>query len=458
MASINADVAEVEAQLAAIRLRRNGVAAQRALAGGLSVALLAASLIVGTALRAGTTLFAVATTFAAAGTVAAIAYAAWRTRREWLSLPATAHLADTHAALDDRLTTLLAVAPVTPAPVLRPLLIDQIIDARSRWGVEALAPQRLSRWLALVPLSLFIFAATAFYARPPGGAAAQQASAKALHPTTADPLGAGAVSERAGQDDELFTRDANDVALVTGAKGDALKGRHAGDRTGKGASAGNRGGDQSNISADGAKGAAAGDALSEEGNLDSLRESIREAFGAPPETSVGGDGGERDDQRPGGGSGRGKRDSGPPDSAKQGDGAANADAGKPGDASDTSAQAANPGENTTENADQNNRGSGRGGAGSAGSNAVLGATGSQRIEPDAGAPMAIKLSAISGVSPSQREPQRPSDNVPAATSSRSRDNGPLPDLANQQLADVAMQQLDVGPEHEAVIRRIFTRE
>jgi hypothetical protein len=163
-------------------VRRNGLAAQRALAIALSTLLVAAAIVIATALRGSYTLFAVATALAGLAAAAAIAYIAWRTREEWLTLPATAHLADTHAALDDRLTTLLAVAPVTPTPVLRPLLIDQIVAALQRWDVDALAPQRLSRWLALVPLSLMILAATAFYARPPATATTQQAAHKLAIP------------------------------------------------------------------------------------------------------------------------------------------------------------------------------------------------------------------------------------------------------------------------------------
>ena len=273
MAPINGDVAEVEAQLCAIRVRRNGLAAQRALAVALSALLVAAAIVIATALRGSYTLFAVATFFAGLAAVAAIGYIAWRTREDWLTLPATAHLADTHAALDDRLTTLLAVAPVTPTPVLRPLLIDQIVAARQRWDVDALAPQRLSRWLALVPLSLMILAATAFYARPPATATTQQAAHKLAIPVA--PV-AGNTVETASQDEGLFSKG-DSGQLPPGAMAAAAK---AG-RNGTGSSKANQDGDRDGAGSPQMQGDAAPGVTADDSRLDRLRQSIRDTFGAP---------------------------------------------------------------------------------------------------------------------------------------------------------------------------------
>src|SRR5512143_3108617 len=272
MAPINADVVEVEAQLSAIRLRRNGLAAQRALAGALSTALVAASVVVVTALRGSVASFAIATALATLATLAAVAYAAWRTRREWLSLPATAHLADTRAALDERLTTLLAVAPLTPPPVLRSLLVDQLIGARQRWGIEALAPQRISRWLALVPLSLFVFAATAFYARPPAVADTRHASAKPLKPP-AQPLAGTTMVERAAQEERLFTNGDGHVTVATAARNGAMNGAPHGDRDSAEGTNSPMAGEGSIASA--AQGGMTSGDPSAAGKLDSLRQSIR---------------------------------------------------------------------------------------------------------------------------------------------------------------------------------------
>ena len=455
MAPINADVVVVEAQLSAIRVRRNGLAAQRALAGALSTALLAASLVVLAALRGSVASFAIATALAALVTLAGVAYAVWRTRQEWLSLPAIAHLADTHAALDERLTTLLAVAPKTPPPALRCLLVDQVVGTRQRWGLEALAPQRISRWLALVPLSLFVFAATAFYARPPAIADARHASAKPLKPP-AQPLAGTTVVERAAQEEGLFTNGDDHVTVATAARNGAMNGAPHGDRDSAEGTNSPMAGEGSIASA--AQGGMTSGDPAAAGKLDSLRQSIREAFGASPETDVRDRTADRN-RRDDGGSGNGDRDTSNGDAPRPDGASSGAARAENGERTDTSAaaQSVTPGAGTN-TADQGSRGSGRGGAGSAGSQGVLGAAGAPRLGGDKAAPMAIKLSAISGVSPSQREPQRRPEGLPAAATNASRSSGNLPDLADEQLADVTMQQLEVGPEHEAIIRRLFTRE
>ena len=456
MAPINGDVAEVEAQLCAIRVRRNGLAAQRALAVALSALLVAAAIVIATALRGSYTLFAVATFFAGLAAVAAIGYIAWRTREDWLTLPATAHLADTHAALDDRLTTLLAVAPVTPTPVLRPLLIDQIVAARQRWNVDALAPQRLSRWLALVPLSLMILAATSFYARPPTTATTQQAAHKLAIPVA--PV-AGNTVETASQDEGLFSKG-DGGQLPPGTMAAAAK---AGPN-GPGSSKANQDGDRDGAGSPQMQGDAAPGLTADDSRLDRLRQSIRDTFGAPKNstnnTPAGDKGGDKNgeakrDGAYGAGDSKTSTDAPPrPDGESTTARAANADRNDP-----TSDQGRQVTPGTGPNAsEQGSRGSGRGGAGAGGTNGVLGAAGSPQQATGKAQPMAIKLTTITGVSPSQTEPQRPNEDVPAASANASRATGPLPSLADEQLADVTMQQLDVGPEHEGIVRRIFTRE
>lgn len=442
MAPVNEDVAEVEAQLSAIRRRRNGLAAQRALAGAVSVALIGASLMVATALRGSTSLFVLATALAASGTATCVGYVAWLTWHEWLSLPATAHLADTRAALDDRLTTLLAVAPVSPAPPLRPLLLDQVIHARQRWGVEALAPQRVSPWLALVPLALALFVATTFYARPPAAAATRHTGARTSAMPAAPPAGA-TVAPRSAR--ALFTNDRGDStpAPATGAAATA--------RTAP--SGVSTAGEESAAAAGSSPfaGAAAGDTPSG-GALDKLRQSIQDTFGTTPEA------GER--QRGAGTDATNRGDKGTADNPRP-DGTSSttgqtADAQQSPATSSPRGQQADAADHATAGA-QGAHGNGRGGAANG---ATAGVLGTSAAPPGGGgktAPMAIKLSAVTGVSPSQAEPQRRND-VPAAAANASRTSGPLPALADDQLADATVQPLDVGPEHEGIIRRIFTRE
>ncbi len=457
MAPINADVAEVEAQLSAIRVRRNGLAAQRGLAVALTAILLAAAVVVATALRGSTTLFAVATCLAGLAALGCAAYAAWRTRQEWLSLPATAHLADTHAALDDRLTTLLAVAPVAPTPVLRPLLIAQIVAARRRWGIDALAPQRLSRWLALVPLALAIFAATAFYARPPASAVTRHADAGPVQ-LAAAPLAGSVVQTKPG-DEGLFSTASGDGTMTQGASTSTSRSAHRGNGGADGAkAAAAAGGDAGEIPG---QAAAAPGEVADENGLDRLRQSIRETFGAPPAPGSGGAAGDKGGEaKRDGQNGAGDDSTQSAKDAPRPDGSASSAQATSGDRNDPAsaeAQQMTPGAGPN-SANQGSRGSGRGGAGTGGSNGVLGANGAPQEAAGQGMPMAIKLSAITGVSPSQTEPQRRNQDVPAAAANASRTGGSLPTLADEQLADVTMQQLDVGPEHEGIVRRIFTRE
>lgn len=458
MAPINADVAEVEAQLSAIRLRRNSLAAQRALAVALSATLIAAAAVVATALRASATVFAVAAAAAAIAVGAAIAHATWCARREWLSLPATAQLADAYAQLDERLTTLLAVASLSPAPRLRPLLVRQVVGSRHRWDLGALAPQRLSGWLALIPLALLAFAATAFYARPPAAAGMQARSATAP-PLQARSLAGAEVVERSADERGAFAAGDQALALAGAAasdgKRDRAQRRAAAGAGAAGASMAATGSDAADT-ADG--GVETGDPAAG-GRLADLRQSIREAFGAPPENDIGMSP-HATAQRSGTGAGS-NGDRHPADDAQSdANGAGTGTSGnkdQPVDASSAGTRSATPGTDTNVD-EQAAKGSGRGGAGPAGSTGVLSAAGSPRLGSDPAAPMAIKIAAISGVSPSQTEPQRHPQSVTTSAAANARRTANLPDLANEQLTDATMQQLEVGPEHEAIVRRLFTRE
>jgi hypothetical protein len=454
MAPINADVAEVAAHLSALRLRRNGLAAQRAAAFALSATCTAAALVVAVALRGSATLFSVVTASASLVSLAAIAYAIWYARRQWLSLPATARLADAHAHLDQRLTTLVAIAPLTPAPDLRALLVRQVIDARERWDVSALAPQRLSRWLALVPLSMLLFAATAFYARPPATMAMRRL------PVAPRELEARSLTDPAGRKQsahpEALAYSGSQLAMVSGARGAMERGgaRNAGGASDAASLAHGAGGAPTAGAADG--GTEMGDVAAAD-QLADLRQSIRDAFGAPPERdlAMSAGGGQKHDHDTGSNGERGTDPGGarPGDQAR--DGSAGAEKDRPGSAGAPGAQSSKPGSDA--NGSEGAQGSGRGGAGGTGAQGVLGSAPAPQLA-GAGAPMPIKLAAISGISPSQREPQRrgvESGSGRAAPASR---NAKLPDLANEQLADVTMRQLEIGPEHEAIVRRLFTRE
>jgi hypothetical protein len=444
--AVNVDVAEVEAQLAALRTRRNTLLAQRALAYALSAILIAAALIVPLALRASMQLFAAASAAISLAALAAIAYCASRAWTGWLSLPATARFADASAALDDRLTTLIGTAPNHPASTLRPLLVAQLLSARRHWTVDALAPQRVARAVALVPAAATLFAAATFYARPPGTPKATSLRVDRAAPFPAGSMGEGR-SEDTNADAPLFADPAGeqpDAAAADTIDGDrrtaaGANGAPDGDQPiGEGA------GDGSALAAAPTDGAA--------GPLASLQDSIRQTFGGGPDGNASRSGAAPQGKSAGEGNSDGDRPG--------------ADSQAPGDAQSASARnqqpAPQPGEaaNPDAAAGKNGgaHGSGRGGGSATTAGTMFGGAAQARGAAADAAPMAIKLSAISGVSPSQHEPQQHAADVPAAPTNASRTGGRLPDMATTQLADATIQKLDVGPEYEGVVRRLFARQ
>lgn len=443
MAPINADadVAEVVAQLSALRLRSNGLLAQRTASYAVSTALLAAAATVATALRGNAELFAATAGVAGVATLGAMVACVWHLRVQWQSLRDTAHLADTGAALDERLTTLLTAA-APPSSSLRPLLIEQLLAARQCWSVAVLAPRRVARAVALVPMSLALFAATAFYSRPPADPH-PLATPRATHLDLS--------TNQRGKHDNTHQRGGagrgplapdSDSAASTAA--DADGGRHAGDS----ATASARRGGSASGSADSQM---AGDPLATSNGphpLSPLQQSIREALGA-----TGPRNGSAEERPPQQRAANGTADSGhaqfagdPGDRSSQHDGRQNVAA-----RSEQSSQLDGP-------ANPSQASSGRGGAGMRGAGAMFGHPGQVGDGAGDAAPMAIKLSAISGVSPSQQEPQHRAAALPSAPTTGSRSSRSLPEMATQQVADAAIHKLDLGPEHEGVVRRIFTRQ
>jgi hypothetical protein len=189
------------------------------------------------------------------------------------------------------------------------------------------------------------------------------------------------------------------------------------------------------------------------GAIDKLRQSIQHAFGAAPEKGEHPGGAATDAAK--GGERAGTND---PRAKDRSPAAGTAEArGQPATASRRGQEPA-PGDRTATDA-PNSHGGGHGGAAAGGAAGLLGAAAAPRARADDGssAPMAIKLSAITGVSPRQTEPQRRSD-APAVTADANRTGGPPPALTEEQLADATVRPLNIGPEHEGLIRRIFTRE
>lgn len=72
--------------------------------------------------------------------------------------------------------------------------------------------------------------------------------------------------------------------------------------------------------------------------------------------------------------------------------------------------------------------------------------------------LSIKLGAFAALAPSQVEPQRQVPPVGAVTTVASPGGSPPAELTDAQVPDAPLHKADVGPEHEAVVRRIFTRD
>lgn len=450
MAPVNADVAEVEEQLSALRSRCNALLAQRTVAYALTAVLVAAATVVALALRGNARLFAATATAAATAALATVGYCTWRAWKGWQSLPDTARLADAGAALEDRLTTLLAVAPTQPPSPLRPLLVAQLLDARRNWSIDALAPQRLARALALVPVALLIFAAAAFYARPPAGVRAPRARSAqvARLPQNADEEIEGGLPK---VEQALFSSRADDTGPRSAGDSTEMEGP-----SGPGSQTARDGHDPQDIAGNGpALHSPPADAAP--GALSALQRSIRQAFGASdsqPDSRARAE----PNQPPGqsGGTDAAARGNKPGNDPDRKSAAANGSREMPSSQGDSAQQPPQPDGAPTK--DGGTSGSGRGGAGGKSGGTMFGGGTQAKGSPADAAPMAIKLSAISGISPNQHEPQQRTADVPASPTNASRVGGALPDMAAEQLADASIQKLDVRPEHEGVVRRLFSRQ
>ncbi|MDX2169926.1 MAG: hypothetical protein SF182_22845 [Deltaproteobacteria bacterium] len=433
---------DVHAELHVLRRRLNGLRAQQSVALALTGITLCAALLMAVALRAAPIWFAIASWGGVLLLLGLLAYLPWRAYRAWLSLDDTAHLADRQSGLDGRLSTLLA-DPV-PTSRLRPILIEQVRLARPRWQAETLAPRRVAPALLLIPASLTVFSIAAFLVRPAARAT------HALQPWQSRPptLGGGADRESriALASADTDGGDGSSEKALTTATAQHGKGGAQGD--------GDRDGGRLDQQGD-AAGDAAGAAHDASGS-DRLREAIRQAMGADSEGAAphdargkrqGGTGGDsaaaqnQQDQPPGSGSN--------PDAP----GTHTADA-KP----NTAASQPHPDE-LAKVADARSGDGGTKGAGLGGAAGNL-FTEAPRAAAAGGAeakPMPIKLGAFAAAAPQRAEPQRRNGPV-SQVAMTSAGRAAAPDLALAQAPDAALQKLDLAPEHESIVRRIFTRE
>ena len=70
--------------------------------------------------------------------------------------------------------------------------------------------------------------------------------------------------------------------------------------------------------------------------------------------------------------------------------------------------------------------------------------------------LGIKLSAFGALNPGQAQPQH--ETPPTGGGAVGASRGGAQPLTDEQVPDAPLQKAEVAPEHEAVVRRIFTRD
>ena len=460
MPSFSVGFAQVEARLRVVRRRLNLLTLQDALYLSGAVATLAGALLVVLALRGRASFFAVAAWAAIAAIATATIGATLRIRRRWLSFEQVIRLADRQAALDDRLATLLLDPRRTDASRLKDILLEQILAATPRWGVDSLAPRRVPRSLFALAASLATLIVASFFVRPP--ALPSPVAAMRPHAGGADAED-GVLQPRSGAASADDARQAGGSAALqlaaVRAPGDrsapmgSSKSGGQGTDDHSGAAPGGQSAEDSSPAGRGSPGAGAGAQSLEDapqGMAEKLQDAIREALGAhgvdrdePGERGTGRTDRERPDQEH-----KGDARSQPGDRAEKN---GTDSTGK--DARATTAQPPSPLDHMP----------GGGSGATAGARAgqapteLFGNQAGSRLLGSESQNLSIKLGAFSGMAPSQVEPQRQAPPVNDLTVSGATHNVPPP-LPDEQIPDAPLQKADVAPQHEALVRRIFTRD
>jgi hypothetical protein len=461
--------AQVEHRLGVVRRRLNLVTLQDAVYLGGSLVALAAALVIAAAVRGRGTLLVVAVWAAAATVTAALVAATLRVRRRWLSVEQVVRFADRRAALDDRLATLLLDPARARASRLRDILLEQILAVAPRWDVDTLAPRRVPRSLFALLAALSALIATSFLVRPP---ATPQPASTAMRPRPADESSAAGVlrphpaGSRPGNTATLTSRSVSEHGGVgveqVGGSGAAegshpettderavrLTAKSGPQRADHSDNPGSEKGSSNAMSSLAPPHPTGSSPNLAEGARDGMAEkpqgAIRQAMGAPDANQ-----GERG-ENPGRQHQEARADqldSGSREQSGHGQTESPSEGGRADKAPAPDAQASIP--------DAGSAASPGGQAGQAvtelfSKDGGLGMTG--RESPS----MPLKLGAFAAMQPSQVEPQRQPPTNPLAFSSGGL--GAPPPLSDEQIPDAPLQKADVAPEHEAVVRRIFTRE
>lgn len=446
MPASSAAVEEVVGRIRTIQRRLNASTIQSSTCLAATVATLAAAVVVGTALRAGTTVFGVAFWTALVAAALAAIHAVLRIRQQWLSIEQTAYLTDRRASLDDRLATVLAAQRDGGASRLYPVLLAQVRDTAPRWDADILAPRRAPRSLYSLLAAVAILIATSFYARPPTPPHAS---------TAAYP---GAQTADAEQQVQAAARQGDGAAALMGAAGgNDGNADHATMRVNSGAGRDGGAGSESGNRRDPGSAAGAGGSADETGTEPEVdprgeiaglsarvQDSLRDALGA----------GDIDRDR--------IMDTAPKRAAGQGSESSSSAQDAPplpdGQRNDPAAQ--QPSE-----ADPARQELAKGGSTAAGGAGAIGSAGELFGGQPAAHPvgsgshsLSVKLGAHTALSPSQHEPQRQSPPLTEMASASAPANRQAQQLVDEHLPIAALHKPDIAAEHEAVVRRIFTRD
>jgi hypothetical protein len=461
------ELAEVEGRIRAIQHRLNALTIQRAVYLAATVAVLAAALVVAIALRGSATIFGVAFWIAVAAALTAVLYAILRIRRGWLTLQQAAHFADRKAGLDDRLATVLSRGRIESASRLQPVLLDEVRVAVPRWSADVLSPRRVPRRIFALLAALATLAMLSFYARPPAPqpehepatthteAAAQDVLFQS--PTTffQSPTTFAPASRPSESGDGLAASPRDGEGASHGPSADPVPG-HA-----PGSAARMKGGREpgNGAASDGANGGTSPSGGEQPADAqpdmnERLQKAIQRAIGGsehPGRTA------QLASARPGQ-----REDRNAPASADRTktDGTTN----RPGDSRQTDHR-----DDAKQRPDGHHvapdHAAARNGASPAstdtGAEARTGLfTGHApaRAASNGEHALALKLGGLQGVAPSQSEPQRGSPPpLPGEARGIAAPRGDMM-LSEQQVPDAPLHKAVVSPEHEVIVRRIFTRD
>lgn len=167
MPAITLGYSQIEQQIQVIRRRRNWSTVQQAvyLCGGLM--LLGIALLIILAVRGERLAFTIAFWAALASMLLSFIAAARLIWQRWIRPAETPRWIDRVAQLDDRLATLVAHHTAAQPPRLMATLVSQLFALRYRWEPTTLVPRRVPRSVYFFGAALIALIATSFVERPP---------------------------------------------------------------------------------------------------------------------------------------------------------------------------------------------------------------------------------------------------------------------------------------------------